>query len=157
MLISLVLLEHFDSLDSDDNDALDYLEFTVYSGDTPSAQAIFRLMDSDTDQSISYQEILNTIQMMEVQTTEGTGNDTYNEGDVPSTQPQPEIVATSTTPATQVTQEISSEDDVKNEREALDTLTGRNTYMNEHVYIVMCIIFLITLLDTLENVLISHL
>lgn len=101
----LALLVQFDLLDTNNDTVLDYNEFTIYGGNTESAKGIFRLMDSNIDR-ISYQEISDTIQMLQLQITEGTEdmlngeNGQYNEGDVPDTQTQPVAATTpvNTTP-----------------------------------------------------------
>ena len=70
--ISLGLLGQFHALDDDGDKALEYYEFSKYSGDTPTAQRIFHAMDSDGDDLVTYREIMDTIHTLEQQSTEGT-------------------------------------------------------------------------------------
>ena len=70
--ISLGLLGQFHALDDDGDKALEYYEFSGYSGDTPTAQRIFHAMDSDGDDLVTYREIMDTIHTLEQQSTEGT-------------------------------------------------------------------------------------
>ena len=70
--ISLGLLGRFSLLDVDGDNALEYYEFSEYSGDTPTAQHIFHAMDSDGDDLVTYSEIVDTIRVLEQQSTEGT-------------------------------------------------------------------------------------
>ena len=68
----LDLLGQFQLLDTDDDDALEYNEFATFSGDTVTTQQIFEAIDSDKDSRITYDEILDTIHILERQTTEAT-------------------------------------------------------------------------------------
>ena len=90
----------FYGLDIDGDMALDYYEFSTYAGVTESAERIFEVMDRDQDNTVTYREVLDSIQMLEQRTTEGTedipnendgkSTDPYNnEGDVPDTQTRP--------------------------------------------------------------------
>jgi Ca2+-binding EF-hand superfamily protein len=66
------LLGKFFALDDDGDNALKYYEFSKYSGNTPTAGRIFHAMDSDRDGLVTYSEIMDTIHILEQQSTEGT-------------------------------------------------------------------------------------
>ena len=78
------LLMQFYGLDIDGDRALDYYEFTIYAGVTESAERIFEVMDRDQDNTVTYQEVLDSIQMLEQRTTEGI-EDIPDENDGKST------------------------------------------------------------------------
>lgn len=66
------MLGQFHLLDTDHDGTLEYHEFAIFSGDTATTQQIFEAIDSDKDSSITYDEILDTIHVLERQTTEAT-------------------------------------------------------------------------------------
>ena len=69
---SVDIWKNFGFLDTDENSALDYAEFSSYIGDIESAQYIFQRVDTDSDEFLTRQEILNAVRVLEQLISEST-------------------------------------------------------------------------------------
>ena len=78
---NIELLVQFPTLDSDGDGVLELYEFSQYSEDTVTAQRIFYAMDLNSDSAVTYEEISETISMLEQQVTEGTEDAPANNDD----------------------------------------------------------------------------
>ena len=69
---SVDIWKNFGFLDTDENSALDYAEFSSYIGDIESAQYIFQRVDTDSNEFLTRQEILNAVRVLEQLISEST-------------------------------------------------------------------------------------
>ena len=81
-----------------EDSVLDYSEFIAYAGNSVATEHAFQAMDLNRDTYVTQKEIVDTIQMLQTQSTEGTEDipdensdlESHNQGeDVPGTQAEP--------------------------------------------------------------------